>query len=283
MDDDWACPVVKSPAASLPSSSSKEVPPKTAKAKKPTQNFPKAKKTTQNFPKQNSEDWDCPVLAKEEKELTGRKSKKLRNFIRKTEKVPKVDAAAVKAEIDEKSGKVYLDLFGGCGRVGECMSSSEGIPGVNLELNLGYDLTCPRVIDVVKDAITCGKVAAFFCGPPCSTFSRSRRGKRKAGSSKGWPRALRSKDHPAGLPVSQITFTDKETWHILAPFAEDLYQFFVFCFVCSRYCWYSIQDSSRRACFHTVMGDGGWPTVNVICHDTHDAKVRKDMEGQLVS
>ena len=36
--------------------------------------------------------------------------------------------------------------------------------------------------------------------PPCGSFSLARRGKRKHGNDRGWPRAVRSRKCPHGLP-----------------------------------------------------------------------------------
>lgn len=232
--DHWNCPVLekvsrKPPAAESVAKSSKAKEPQICQTKAPPILLSKKKP---KVPEVGPDDWSCPISGKEttkpraepvpklnkagrEKTQAGCKKRRLNAFAkdaREEPKVQEVSPVALQAEIEEKTEEgrqVFMDLFGGCGRISEYMRSNEGMPAINLEILDGYDLTNPGIIQTIKTAIQEGRVGSFFCGPPCSTFSRSRRGKRRPGSKKGWPRALRSSTYPRGLPTED--FTAKET------------------------------------------------------------------------
>ena len=59
-----------------------------------------------------------------------------------------------------------------------------------------FDLSNDEAWRVLRGWITSGQVKALWMGTPCATFSRARR----APPNSNWPSALRSAEHPRGLP-----------------------------------------------------------------------------------
>lgn len=100
---------------------------------------------------------------------------------------------------------ILLDLFCGVGRVA-ASAEKLGFPALGLDINGGWDLTDDCILHVPLMAIASGLIAAVCLGPPCSSWSRARRGK---GGKKGWPRKLRSKTEIRGL--TDAIFTAKAT------------------------------------------------------------------------
>jgi hypothetical protein len=90
--------------------------------------------------------------------------------------------------------RVYLDLFSGVGHVSKCWRRL-GLAVLTFDLNDGWDLTDPPLLDIIRGWIRSGVVAAVALGPPCSSWSLARRG---VPGSPGGP--LRTREHIMGLP-----------------------------------------------------------------------------------
>jgi hypothetical protein len=97
-----------------------------------------------------------------------------------------------------RRAQVFLDLFGGCGRVSKSWRR-RGYATLCFEIGQGpeFDLCNPKVIQVILGWIRAGVVAGIWLATPCSTWSRARRGPRDR---RGPPPPLRSTQYPAGLP-----------------------------------------------------------------------------------
>ncbi|CAJ1378516.1 unnamed protein product [Effrenium voratum] len=158
--------------------------------------------------------WACSVIVPQNvKDKPGVTREPPKKRTRAQEARAMKSGADVEAEIKSKAGKVFLDMFGGSGRVSTAMSSEHKRPAINLEIKEGYDLTQGPVQVSIIRCIRDQKVHGFHLAPPCSTFSRARRGRRCPKAGGGWPRALRCKEHPWGM---QMAMSLKEQMHLKA-------------------------------------------------------------------
>ncbi|CAJ1342370.1 unnamed protein product, partial [Effrenium voratum] len=147
--------------------------------------------------------WACSVIVPQNvKDKPGVTREPPKKRTRAQEARAMKSGADVEAEIKSKAGKVFLDMFGGSGRVSTAMSSEHKRPAINLEIKEGYDLTQGPVQVSIIRCIRDQKVHGFHLAPPCSTFSRARRGRRCPKAGGGWPRALRCKEHPWGMQMA---------------------------------------------------------------------------------
>ena len=108
------------------------------------------------------------------------------------------DAAAGPAS--SVAGGVFLDLFGGAGGVGRAVRAL-GVNAVLLDLVYGYDVLEPtnkrELLRYIDQRGTRRHPLLGVCiAAPCESFSAARR----APPWSRYPRALRSKQHAAGLP-----------------------------------------------------------------------------------
>lgn len=91
---------------------------------------------------------------------------------------------------------LFLDLFSGSGRLGKAFREL-GFAALSLDLGNGdwQDLTRKEVLRCIEGWLTAYAVFGVWLGPPCTSWSRARRGPK--GSATG---PLRDPDHPDGLP-----------------------------------------------------------------------------------
>lgn len=118
--------------------------------------------------------------------------------------------AKMAADFDEEMGRqsksVFLDLFGGTGRVGKAaMLQQPSLGSLKLDINCGWDLTDADLVRSIIHAVRQGHVRALMLAPPCNTWSRARRGRRKSKSNRGWPLAVRNNANIWGLPAADLS------------------------------------------------------------------------------
>ena len=95
-----------------------------------------------------------------------------------------------------KRGDIFLDLFGGVGRVGKFVSQRGGPNTLLLDVPYGYDILDPRSVADMICIAKSGKLVGIMLAVPCNSFSAARR----APIGSKMPRRLRSDAYPLGLP-----------------------------------------------------------------------------------
>ena len=93
-------------------------------------------------------------------------------------------------------GDIFLDLFGGVGRVGRKVSLAGCCNSLLLDISFGFDLLARGAVSDITSYIRNGKVRGVMLAIPCNSFSAARR----APIGSRMPRRLRSDDFPFGIP-----------------------------------------------------------------------------------
>lgn len=95
-----------------------------------------------------------------------------------------------------KRGDIFIDLFGGVGRVARCVSQRGGPNAIVLDFSYGYDILRPGAVEHIAQLAKAGRLKGIMLATPCNSFSAARR----APLWSSMPRKLRSEQHPHGIP-----------------------------------------------------------------------------------
>ena len=111
--------------------------------------------------------------------------------------------AALAAARRLSTGRVFLEIFSGCGLLSRCMSDA-GWEVVSWDICHGerYNLTDEENVRLIVSWLRSGRLQAIWLAPPCSSFSRARRWD-------GGPPPLRDAWHVAGRPGLSPTDSEK--------------------------------------------------------------------------
>ena len=94
-------------------------------------------------------------------------------------------------------GDIFLDLFGGVGRVGRKVSLAGCANCILLDIAFGFDLLAKGRVDDIIFCIRNGKVRGTMLAISCNSYSAATR----APIGSRMPRRLRSREYPFGILV----------------------------------------------------------------------------------
>lgn len=92
-------------------------------------------------------------------------------------------------------GDIFIDLFGGVGRVGRRVSLRGGPNALLLDFSYGYDILSATAVDDIILFARGGRLKGIMLAIPCNSFS----GARRAPLGSKMPRRLRSDTQPYGI------------------------------------------------------------------------------------
>ena len=65
-------------------------------------------------------------------------------------------------------GDIFIDLFGGVGRVARCVSQRGGPISIVLDFSYGYDILRPGAVDHIIQLAKAGSLKGSMLASPCS-------------------------------------------------------------------------------------------------------------------